>query len=193
MPNPNPILEIAEILGLTESQVEENLDFIKDIFGSSTNVEEAAQIIGEDLELRELDAAEQHVEDPQPKAEKIKCKCCGFYKKPRKSLREYGICKPCLQELSEPDGLPILDGDTLQVVGRQGKRGRNSVSFVDPRSGRRWKVKRLSNRHSENVAKKYAAKPKGYARKAKRTSTEPVGIRTDSRIGGDRVQRTHEN
>ncbi len=68
------------------------------------------------------------------------------------------------------------------------KRGRNSVSVVI--DGKRYKVKRLSSRHSERVAAMYASKPKGYAKKAKRTGSEPKGLPTDSRIGADREQRT---
>ena len=123
-------------------------------------------------------------------SEKIKCKVCGFHKKPRKVLRDTGICGVCTAALSEPDGQPIMDGDEVEVVGRMGKRGRNTVSIVDPRTGKRWKVKRLSPKHSERVAAKYASKGKGYAKKAKRTSSEPKGLPTDSRIGADREQRT---
>ena len=68
-----------------------------------------------------------------------------------------------------------------------GKKGRNSVSVVI--DGKRYKVKRLSSRHSERVAARYASKPKGYAKRGKRTGSEPTGIRSDSRIGGDREQR----
>ena len=72
-----------------------------------------------------------------------------------------------------------------------GKQGRNSVSVVI--DGKRWKVKRLSSKHSERVAARYASKSKGYAKRGKQTSAEPVGIRSDSRIGDDRVQRTYED
>lgn len=116
------------------------------------------------------------------KPSKIKCKCCGFYKKPRKVLRETGICGVCTEAVK--DG----DADSVEVVGRMGKRGRNTVSVVI--DGKRYKVKRLSSRHSERVAAMYASKPKGYAKKAKRTGSEPKGLPTDSRIGADREQRT---
>jgi hypothetical protein len=36
----------------------------------------------------------------------------------------------------------------------------------------------------------YASKGKGYAKRAKRTGSEPKGLPTDSRIGADREQRT---
>ena len=128
------------------------------------------------------------VEEPKaaPSA-KIKCKCCGFYKKPRKVLRETGICGVCTAAISDGDE-GYAENPEVAVVGRMGKRGRNTVSVVI--DGKRWKVKRLSPKHSEKVAARYASKPKGFAKKAKRTGSEPKGIRKDSRIGADREQRT---
>lgn len=126
------------------------------------------------------------VEEPKAvPSEKIRCKVCGFHKKPRKVLRETGICGVCTEA--------VKDGSTdgVEVVGRMGKRGRNSVSVVI--DGKRYKVKRLSSRHSERVAAMYASKGKGYAKRSKRTGSEPKGLPTDSRIGADREQRTHES
>ena len=164
---------VADYLGCSLKEAEMMVPLLKEAMGSE-----------QDAPVDAPKEQEDSMEDTAKPSEKIKCKCCGFYKKPRKVLRDTGICGVCTSALSESDG-------TVEVVGRMGKRGRNNVSVVI--GGRRWKVKRLSNRHSENVAKKYAAKPKGYAKKSKRTSAEPVGIRTDSRIGDDRVQRTHED
>lgn len=123
------------------------------------------------------------VEEPKaaPSA-KIRCKVCGFHKKPKKVLRDTGICGVCTEAVK--DG----DTDSVEVIGRMGKRGRNSVSVVI--DGKRYKVKRLSSRHSERVAARYASKGKGYAKRAKRTGSEPKGLPTDSRIGADREQRT---
>ena len=121
----------------------------------------------------------------EPKAvpsAKIRCKVCGFHKKPRKVLRDTGICGVCTEAVK--DG----DADSVEVVGRMGKRGRNSVCVVI--DGKRYKVKRLSSRHSERVAARYASKGKGYAKRAKRTGSAPKGLPTDSRIGADREQRT---
>ena len=67
----------------------------------------------------------------------------------------------------------VLQADGVEVIGRMGKRGRNSVSVVI--DGKRYKVKRLSSRHSERVAAKYASKGKGYAKRAKRTGSAPKG------------------
>jgi len=120
--------------------------------------------------------------EPTAKPSKVKCKCCGFYKKPRKVLVETGVCGVCTEA--------VKDGSTdgVEVVGRMGKRGRNTVSVVI--DGKRYRVKRLSSRHSERMAARYASKPKGYAKASKHESAPPTGIRKDSRIGSDREQRT---
>ena len=118
------------------------------------------------------------VEEPKaaPSA-KIRCKVCGFHKKPRKVLRETGICGVCTEAVK--DG----SADGVEVIGRMGKRGRNSVSVVI--DGKRYKVKRLSSRHSERVAAKYASKGKGYAKKPAHKSAPPKGLPTSSRMPGD--------
>lgn len=122
----------------------------------------------------------------EPKAvpsAKIRCKVCGFHKRPKAGLRETGICKPCT--------VAVKDGDagSVEVIGRMGKRGRNTVSVVI--DGQRFTVKRLSSRHSERVAARYASKGKGYAKRGKRTGSEPKGLPTSSRIGAD--QHRHES
>jgi len=118
----------------------------------------------------------------EPKAtpsEKVKCKVCGFYKK-AKRVGANGVCKMCAEA--------VKDGGDVEVIGRMGKRGRNTVSVVI--DGQRFTVKRLSSKHSERVAARYASKSKGYAKRGKRTGSEPTGLPTDSRIGADRGQRT---
>ena len=117
------------------------------------------------------------VDSPAKPVGKIKCKVCGFHKKPRKGLVETGICKVCTDAVK--DG---KDGE-IEVIGRMGKRGRNSVSVVI--DGQRFRVKRLSSKHSERVAKRHGSKAKGHARKAKQGSTPPVGLPTSSRLPGD--------
>jgi ribosomal protein S14 len=142
--------------------------------------------IAEIMAIMGMAEATPTVEEPKAvSSAKIRCKVCGFHKKPRKVLRETGICGVCTEAVK--DG----DVDSVEVVGRMGKRGRNSVSVVI--DGKRYKVKRLSSRHSERVAAKYASKGKGYAKRAKRTGSAPKGLPTDSRIGADREQRTHES
>ena len=147
--------QIAELFGLTEGYVAENLDFIKDIIQSSTGVDEVSMILQEDEKagIEDAEGAEdtvygvQIVKDDEvaPKEEivepkvvepkaKVKCRCCGFAKKARRVNAE-GICKVCYAALatSEPEA-PVV------VVGRQGKRGRNTVSVVI--GGERVKVQR---------------------------------------------------
>ena len=51
-----------------------------------------------------------------------------------------------------------------------------------------FRVKRLSNRHSENVAKMFASQGRGYAKQRKRHVTDivsPLGLRSNSRMPGD--------
>ena len=64
---------------------------------------------------------------------KVKCKCCGFAKKHYRVNAE-GICKVCYVTLA------TSDGETVTVVGRQGKKGHNAVSIVV--GGERVKVSR---------------------------------------------------
>lgn len=111
---------------------------------------------------------------------KAKCKVCGFHKRQRRVID--GVCKSCRAVLDSGDEA-YAEGSAVEVVGRMGKRGRNSVSVVI--DGKRWKVKRLSNAHSERVAAKYASKGKGYAKRQKREGHEPVGLPTNSRLRDD--------
>ena len=172
--------------------IDENLDDLKvvaDFFGVS--IEDAEKMVPL-LKAAMLDGSEQDApmdapkeqevtmsdEVPTAKPSKIKCKCCGFYKKPKKVLRETGVCAVCTTALqSTPDGEPV------EVIGRMGKAGRNSVSIAA--NGRRWKVKRLSSKHSERIAARYASKGKGYAKKPKRTGNAPKGLPTNSRLRDD--------
>jgi hypothetical protein len=140
------------LFGVTEGYVAENLDFIKDIIQSSTGVGEVSLILGEDEKagIEDAEGAEDTVygvkivEDDeivapkeekmeQPKAEKVKCRCCGFAKKARRVNAE-GICKVCYVALA------TSDGNEVTVVGRQGLKGRNTVSVVV--GGVRVKVQR---------------------------------------------------
>lgn len=164
--NSEAIAEIAEILNLSIEDAEQIAPLLKQRFGN-----ENTDAPKEQKEVAMSD------EQTTAKPSKIKCKVCGFYKKPRKVLRETGCCAVCTEAIS--DG----SAETVEVVGRQGKRGRNSVSVVI--DGRRFKVKRLSNRHSENVAKRYMGKGKGYAKKSSGGSQPPKGLPTSSRLPGD--------
>ena len=148
--------QIAELFGVTEGYVAENLDFIKDIIQSSTGVGEVSLILSEDEKAGIEDAEgvedtvygvqiveddevvdapkeQEEVKMEQPKAVKVKCRCCGFAKKARRVNAE-GICKTCYVALS------TSGGDEVVVVGRQGRKGRNTVSVVV--GGSRVKVQR---------------------------------------------------
>jgi hypothetical protein len=51
-----------------------------------------------------------------------------------------------------------------------------------------FRVKRLSDRHSTNVAAKFASKSRGYAKRGAKHKTDivsPKGLPTDSRMPGD--------
>ena len=136
-------------------------------------------------EIGIADESTPTVQEPKATPEsdgKVKCRVCGFRKKARRVSAD-GVCRVCAESVSTTQ-----DGSAVEVIGRMGKKGRNSVSVVI--DGKRYKVKRLSSRHSENVAKRYASKGKGYAKRGKRTGSEPKGLPTDSRIGADREQRT---
>lgn len=55
-----------------------------------------------------------------------------------------------------------------------------------------FRVKRLGDRHSANVAAKFASRGRGYAKKPKAHVTDivsPLGLPTDSRHGDDRLAR----
>ena len=148
--------EIAELFGVTEGYVAENLDFIKDIIQSSTGVGEVSLILSEDEKAGIEDAEgvedtvygvqiveddevvdapkeQEEVKMEQPKAVKVKCRCCGFAKKARRVNAE-GICKICYVALA------TSEGNEVTVVGRQGRKGRNTVSVVV--GGVRVKVQR---------------------------------------------------
>jgi hypothetical protein len=148
--------QIAELFGVTEGYVAENLDFIKDIIQSSTGVGEVSLILSEDEKAGIEDAEgvedtvygvqiveddevvdapkeQEEVKMEQPKAVKVKCRCCGFAKKSRRVNAE-GICKTCYVALA------TSEGNEVTVVGRQGRKGRNTVSVVV--GGVRVKVQR---------------------------------------------------
>ncbi len=112
---------------------------------SPKETEEFYQLVGKDLDSIEDAKGVQIIEDDDvcvaPKEEtvekvavkKVKCKCCGFAKKAYRVNAE-GICKVCYVTLA------TSDGETVVVVGRQGKKGHNAVSIVV--GGERVKVSR---------------------------------------------------
>lgn len=134
------------------------------------------------LAMLEAEPTSEQVDEPKAEQPvKVKCKVCGFHKKARRV--QDGVCKSCRTALDS-------DEPEVEVIGRMGKRGRNTVSVMI--DGQRFRVKRLSSKHSERIAAKYASKPKGYARKPKAHASDfdgPKGLPTDSRLGADREQR----
>lgn len=169
----NDLQIVADFLGCSLKEAEGMVPLLKAAMLDTESETPPFDVNDSGDEITEEDYA---VKD-EPKA-KVKCKCCGFYKKPKKVLRETGVCGVCTESLR--DG---AETGEVAVVGRMGKRGRNNVSVVI--DGRRWKVKRLSNRHSENVAKKYQSKGKGYSKKPKASSQPPKGLPTNSRLRDD--------
>jgi DNA segregation ATPase FtsK/SpoIIIE-like protein len=107
---------------------------IEDLNALIDGVDECGvQIIEDDEVVDAPKEQEEAVVESKPKAEKVKCKCCGFAKKARRVNAE-GICKVCYVALA------TSGGDEVVVVGRQGRKGRNTVSVVI--GGSRVKVQR---------------------------------------------------
>lgn len=131
-----------------ETLSQEELDQLNELIDQTALIEDevasGVQIVVDDVEVEpkaQKSPAPKEEKMSQPKAEKKKCKCCGFAKKPRRMLPS-GLCKVCDLAFRDDSGEVITDGDTIEVVGRQGKRGRNNVSIVHPVTGRRWTVQR---------------------------------------------------
>lgn len=168
---------VADFFGCSLKEAEGMVPLLKAAFKQDENTdapeeqEEVAIVVSDTQEPKAVRIAKR--EDG-----KVKCKCCGFYKKPRKVLVETGVCGVCTTALTDAQ-----DGSAVEVIGRMGKRGRNTVRIMA--DGKAYRVKRLSSRHSERVAARYASKGKGYAKSPKRESTEPRGIRTNSRLRDD--------
>jgi hypothetical protein len=112
--------ELIDETSLIEDEVESGVQIVKD---DPIKVEPKAQ--------KKSAPKEENMD--QPKAEKVKCRCCGFAKKARRVNAE-GICKTCYVALA------TSDGNVVTVVGRQGLKGRNTVSVVV--GGSRIKVQR---------------------------------------------------
>jgi hypothetical protein len=117
-----------------ETLSQDELDQLNELIDETNLIEDevsGVQIVKDD----EIAPKEEIVEPKvvEPKAEKVKCKCCGFAKKARRVNAE-GICKVCYMALA------TSGGESVTVVGRQGKRGRNTVSVMI--GGERVKVQR---------------------------------------------------
>ena len=119
-----------------ETLSQEELDQLNELIDETNLIEDevksGVQIVKDDP-IKVEPKAQKEEKMVQPKAEKVKCRCCGFAKKPRRVNAE-GICKVCYVALA------TSDGNEVTVVGRQGLRGRNTVSVVV--GGSRIKVQR---------------------------------------------------
>ena len=119
-----------------ETLSQDELDQLNELIDETDLIEDemvsGIQIVEDD----EIVAPKEEIVEPkvvEPKAEKVKCRCCGFAKKSRRVNAE-GICKTCYVALA------TSDGNEVTVVGRQGRKGRNTVSVVV--GGSRVKVQR---------------------------------------------------
>ena len=118
-----------------ETLSQDELDQLNELIDETSLIEDevsGVQIFVEDDDV----APKEEIVEPkvvEPKAEKVKCRCCGFAKKPRRVNAE-GICKVCYVALA------TSEGNEVTVVGRQGLKGRNTVSVVV--GGVRVKVQR---------------------------------------------------
>jgi hypothetical protein len=119
-----------------ETLSQDELDQLNELIDETVLIEDevrsGVQIVKDDP-IKVEPKAQKEEKMTQPKAEKVKCRCCGFAKKARRVNAE-GICKTCYVALS------TSGGESVTVVGRQGKRGRNTVSVVI--GGERVKVQR---------------------------------------------------
>ena len=123
-----------------ETLSQEELDQLNELIDQTALIEDEVasgiRIVEDDVEVEpkaQKSPAPKEEKMSQPKAEKVKCRCCGFAKKSRRVNAE-GICKTCYVALS------TSGGDEVVVVGRQGRKGRNTVSVVI--GGSRVKVQR---------------------------------------------------
>ena len=123
------ISEISDYVAYVESLSDEARADLAELLGGSIEDAKGVQIVKDDDVC--VAPKEEIVEKVAVK--KVKCKCCGFAKKHYRVNAE-GICKVCYVTLA------TSDGETVVVVGRQGKKGHNAVSIVV--GGERVKVSR---------------------------------------------------
>jgi hypothetical protein len=125
-----------------ETLSQDELDQLNELIDSIDDELSVGEVIGEVIEddepgvqifVEDDEVAPKEEKMEQPKAVKVKCRCCGFAKKPRRVNAE-GICKVCYVALA------TSEGNEVTVVGRQGLKGRNTVSVVV--GGVRVKVQR---------------------------------------------------
>ena len=123
------ISEISDYAAYVASLSDEARAELASLIGVSIEDAKGVQIVEDD----ECVAPKEEIVEPKVAVKKVKCKCCGFAKKHYRVNAE-GICKVCYVTLA------TSDGETVTVVGRQGKKGHNAVSIVV--GGERVKVAR---------------------------------------------------
>ena len=124
-------VEVAFEEWLESLSPKETAEFFEMVGRDLDSIEDAkgVQIVEDD----ECVAPKEEIVEPKVAVKKTKCRCCGFAKKHYRVNAE-GICKVCYVALA------TSDGETVTVVGRQGKKGHNAVSIVV--GGARVKVSR---------------------------------------------------
>ena len=122
--------EIVDYVAYVASLSDEARADLAELLGGSIEDAKGVQIVKDDDVCV---APKEEIVEPKVAVKKVKCKCCGFAKKHYRVNAE-GICKVCYVTLA------TSDGETVTVVGRQGKKGHNTVSVVV--GGTRVKVSR---------------------------------------------------
>ena len=121
--------EIVDYVAYVASLSDEARAALAELLGDSIEDAKGVQIVKDDDVC--VAPKEEIVEKVAVK--KVKCKCCGFAKKHYRVNAE-GICKVCYVALA------TSDSNSVTIVGRQGKKGHNTVSVVV--GGTRVKVSR---------------------------------------------------
>ena len=121
--------EIVDYVAYVASLSDEARADLAELLGDSIEDAKGVQIVKDD----DVCVAPKEEIGEKVAGKKVKCKCCGFAKKHYRVNAE-GICKVCYVTLA------ASDGETVTVVGRQGKKGHNAVSIVV--GGERVKVSR---------------------------------------------------
>ena len=123
------ISEISDYVAYVESLSDEARAELVELLGG---IEDAPGVqIVEDDDV--CVAPKEEIVEPKVAVKKVKCRCCGFAKKHYRVNAE-GICKVCYVALA------TSDSNSVTIVGRQGKKGHNTVSVVV--GGTRVKVSR---------------------------------------------------
>ena len=122
--------EIVDYVAYVASLSDEARADLAELLGGSIEDAKGVQIVEDDDVCV---APKEEIVEPKVAVKKTKCRCCGFAKKHYRVNAE-GICKVCYVALA------TSDSNSVTIVGRQGKKGHNTVSVVV--GGTRVKVQR---------------------------------------------------